>query len=60
MATQLVSTKHGDILLKDLSEELLHLLHDRLTYGFYPYGKEFNGYRCGVVVNCGADELFCI
>ena len=60
MATQLIQTKHGDILLKDLSDELLRVLQNRLTYGFYPYEKDFNGYRYGFVVNCGTEEIYCI
>ena len=60
MDIKTINTQYGSISVSDLDKSLLKELQARLTYGFYPFGKEFQGSRYGFVVRCGEKEIPCL
>ena len=60
MDIKTLNTQYGSINIYDPDKSLLKELQERLTYGFYPLGQEFQGCRYGFVVRCGDNEIPCI
>ena len=55
-----LKTENGDIAITSLSEKLLKILQTKMTYGFMPFKKDFNGAKYGFVVKCDGKEIPCI